>query len=126
MIGARHASPDAFTRRWASIGHSQGRGTVWGPSENEKIAGTESSENIGDVAIAPSPRIYGLSVTSPITTKSSSFPPLIADADRAANPPSTKIDLMSGTAGERAKLVDVLQLCLHGQERWMPTSHSAA
>lgn len=114
VIAARRAFPDAFTRRWASMGHSQGGGTVWGLSENEKVAGTESGEYIGGVAIAPSPRIYDLSVNSPITTKVSSFLPLIADAVRAVNPPSTKIDFMSDAALERAKLIDILQLCLHG------------
>lgn len=121
VIAARRAFPNTFTKRWASIGHSQGGGAVWGLSENSKVAGNQSGEYIGGVAIAPSPRIYDLTVQSAraqkLTGKAavSKFMPLIAKGIQALHPGSSpKIDFLTDEAMTRLQLIGDLQLCLKG------------
>lgn len=121
VVAARRAFPNLFTRRWTSMGHSQGGGAVWGLSENPRVAGSESGEYIGGVAVAPAVRIYDQvvlaneQVTDPSAdTASSKYIPLIAWAVQSVQPPSTKLDFMSEIARQRQPLIDKLQLCMYG------------
>ncbi|KAJ5668085.1 uncharacterized protein N7477_006655 [Penicillium maclennaniae] len=65
VVAARKAFPGAFTSRWASVGHSQGAGAVWGLEENPRVATTESGEYVGGVAVAPSARLDDLLTAVP-------------------------------------------------------------
>lgn len=121
VVAARRAFPNTFSMRWASLGHSQGGGAVWGLSENPRVRGSESGEYIGGVAIAPSPRIYDLSKLildipegSGEGKGSSSFVPLIQEAVQEVNPPNTEMDFILEKAQQRYPLAEKLQLCLHG------------
>lgn len=120
VIAARRAFPNTFTRRWASMGHSQGGGAVWGLSESERVAGEQSGEYIGGVAIAPSPRIYDLTVQSARAQRisgqaaSSKFMPLIAKGIQAVNPGLSRVDFLSDAGMKRLQLIDDLQICLKG------------
>ncbi|RJE21243.1 hypothetical protein PHISCL_06425 [Aspergillus sclerotialis] len=120
VIAARRAFPNTFTKRWAAMGHSQGGGAVWGLSENPRVTGSESGEYIGGVALAPSARVFDLSLESAKyhelsgEAASAKFMPLIAKGIQAVNPPSTKIDFLSDAAEKRSELIDKLQLCLQG------------
>ena len=118
VIAARRAFPNTFTRRWAAMGHSQGAGAVWGLSENPRVAGDQSGEYIGGVALAPSARVFDLALESAKhqeqtgQASDSRFMPLIAKGIQAVNPPSTKLDFLSDAAEKRSELIDKLQLCL--------------
>lgn len=60
MVAARKAFPNAFTETWASVGHSQGGGSVWKLSESALLKSGKAGKYVGTVAIAPASRIYDL------------------------------------------------------------------
>ncbi|TGO43824.1 hypothetical protein BCON_0829g00010 [Botryotinia convoluta] len=58
---ARKAFPGVFTKEWASLGHSQGGGTVWKLSEHPLVQ-KKSSGYLGTVAISPGNKIFDMAV----------------------------------------------------------------
>ncbi|KAJ5175675.1 uncharacterized protein N7482_001552 [Penicillium canariense] len=109
VVAARKAFPEAFTTEWASVGHSQGAGTVWGLSENSRVTTTESGEYLGGVAIAPSARLDDLLTASPIA-KGYGFGDFIVNIFKALDFPIQPI-VLTPAAMDRYPLTYELGLC---------------
>lgn len=120
VVAARRAFPDTFTRRWATLGHSQGGGTVWAVAENPRVRGPESGEYIGGVASAPGPRVYDMLAEHAKAGElnaqhpAGKYVPLFAKAIQSVNPSSQKVDFLSDAGQKREGLLEELQLCLQG------------
>ncbi|UKZ66007.1 uncharacterized protein TrAtP1_007190 [Trichoderma atroviride] len=66
VVAARKAFPNVFTTKWASLGHSQGAGAIWGLEENPRVASNQSGEYVGGVAVGPSS--LNFSIQPPVFT----------------------------------------------------------
>jgi hypothetical protein len=109
VVAARKAFPGVFTDEWAAVGHSQGAGTVWGLSENRRVATKESGEYLGGVAIAPSSRLNDLLTAVPLNV-GWGFANLIVNIFQALNFPIQPV-ILTPDAMARYPLTDELQLC---------------
>ena len=109
VVAARKAFPGLFTDGWAAVGHSQGAGTVWGLSENPRVATKESGEYLGGVAIAPSSRLNDLLTAVPLNV-GWGFANLIVNIFQALKFPIQPIVLTSDALA-RYPLMEELQLC---------------
>lgn len=122
VIAARRAFPNTFTEQWASYGHSQGGGAIWGLSENPRVASNESGKYVGGVAVAPAPRVYDLQMAmlkageEDRSTTAPKYAPLIAEAIKSVIPPSATVEGITEAARERLPLASLLQLCIYGSE----------
>lgn len=109
VVAAKQAFPHTFTRRWASVGHSQGAGAIWGLNENPRVATTESGEYVGGVAVAPSARLDDLLTAVPPMV-GWGFGDLIVNIFRALDFP-IQPTVLTPEALLRYPLVDELGLC---------------
>lgn len=110
VMAAREAFPGTFTNRWASIGHSQGAGAVWGLSENSLVASNASGEYVGGVAVGPSARLYDILT---LANPNSGYWPMVKNIfDELPFLPQP--NLLTPTALNRTKLISELQLCFDG------------
>lgn len=109
VVAARKAFPGVFTTGWASVGHSQGAGAVWGLSENPRITTTESGEYLGGVAVAPSARLDDLLTAVPPTV-GYGFGDLIVNIFKALDFPIQPI-VLTPAALDRYPLMYKLGLC---------------
>ncbi|KAJ6089452.1 hypothetical protein N7467_004668 [Penicillium canescens] len=109
VVAARKAFPGVFTDEWAAVGHSQGAGTVWGLSENPRVATKESGEFLGGVAIAPSSRLNDLLTAVPLNV-GWGFANLIVNIFQALKFPIQPV-VLTPDAMARYPLMDELQLC---------------
>lgn len=124
MVAARKIFPNTFTDEWASVGHSQGGGSVWKLSESALIkkSGNEAGNYVGTVAIAPASKIYNLMLLTAekIFPRSSYstyyityvFLWLSTALQRAI--PSADMSIFSEKLLQRAHIADTTQSCNNG------------
>lgn len=120
VVAARRAFPHLFTTRWATVGHSQGGGSVWGLAENPRVLDAEvSGEYVGGVALAPGARVYDMLADHARAGELNAQHPagkyvsLFAKAIQSVHP-AAEVDFLSAAAEQRHNLINELQLCLHG------------
>lgn len=113
VVAARKAFPDVFTNKWASLGHSQGAGAIWGLEENPRVATDESGEYVGGVAVAPSARLNDL-LTAVTLSTAYGFGPLIVNIFQALKYP-IQPQILTPEAMKRYPLVNALGLCDNSQ-----------
>ncbi|RSL58836.1 hypothetical protein CEP54_007569 [Fusarium duplospermum] len=120
VIAARKAFPLDLSKKWASIGHSQGGGASWKLSEHTKVQ-DDKAGYLGGVSIAPITYIYDAFIHG--LEKLESLPedevqsfliitllPSLFFAVKAVFPDYTA-PFLSETMKKRIKLGEVAQLC---------------
>ncbi|GFP58620.1 hypothetical protein ACSS6W_005913 [Trichoderma asperelloides] len=109
VVAARKAFPNVFTTKWASLGHSQGAGAIWGLEENPRVASNQSGEYVGGVAVAPSARLNDLLTAVPLS-EGYGFGPLIVNIFQSLNF-SIQPPVLTPEAMKRYPLMNALGLC---------------
>ncbi|KAM0722903.1 hypothetical protein Q7P37_001101 [Cladosporium fusiforme] len=120
VIAAKKTFGKLLSNKWASTGHSQGGGTVWGLIESQYVTRNAPNahevplEFVGGVAISPAPRIADIArafVLQNETTTLCAYAPFIHDALEAVNPGSAST-LFTSTMEKRIALGRELGVCL--------------
>lgn len=109
VVAARKAFPNVFTTKWASLGHSQGAGAIWGLEENPRVASDQSGEYVGGVAVGPSVRLNDLLTAVPLS-EGYGFGPLIVNMFQSLNF-SIQPPVFTPEAMKRYPLMNTLGLC---------------
>ncbi|KAJ3498645.1 hypothetical protein NLG97_g974 [Lecanicillium saksenae] len=118
MAAARSAFGDVLSRKWMSVGHSEGGGAVWKLAESDLLK-NETNQYLGTVALAPATHIIDMAIaglTDPSGGDDSdsggyaSYAPSLAVGIQRYDP-SYKLTLLSPKMRQRMAVAEKAQTC---------------
>lgn len=117
MVAARSAFGNVLSRKWMSVGHSEGGGAVWKLAESDLLS-TETHQYLGTVALAPATHIIDMAIDGLLDSGGedsdsggfASYAPSLAIGIQRFQP-SYNLTLLGPKMRQRLAIADRAQVC---------------